>query len=756
MTRTDRGNHSSPFRRSLRFKLMLAFGIVGLIGYIAPLQVLPRLYVWSQNRDIDLANPINTALLRNHFVAIVKTRAEAFFQVKIAESAAYNLLAVPAFHEAGFSGKASLTPPEVMSWLTSRNAAAGDIEDVTNILQDLQDKFGIVRVIPWKAPPLTERISLLREAGSDRLYIPILIPLPVPESSQEWTLAVGKPKADPLQLEVEGLYEGLKVVGLTAASELFFSSAEEVREANPSVWERALEYRQKDYLEMENRAENMNQRLLFIPADSLEVQGSLVGLFCIVYERTSGLYAWQELATSGYAYLALGIAILGALLISYFVARGIGRPIQDLTRTAVAIAHGRLDQRVEVSSRDEIGVLAQTFNEMTDRLRTTLEELRKRAETIERQNEELDRRFSQLTALQNYTENVLATVDSAIFSVDLDGRIRRPNRAAQDLLGLCDGQSQEDLASEPLKERLLAALEYGETTVSDEINLISPRQEKVPSALSVSPLREGKTITGAVAVLTDLQVIKNLEMIVSRQERLAALGQLTAGVAHELRNPLSIIKACAEILHQRFSGQEGEKGLTADIIDEVDRLSRVVSEFLSFARPNQPNRSTVNLNQLIHKTLGLLEKGESDSVIFKRMLYDPLPPVEADADQVEQVLLNLVRNGLEAMHGKGTIELHTGADADERTVWFEVKDHGEGMSEEARRKIFDPFYTTKSEGTGLGLSICHRIIESHGGTIEVAGSEPGQGTVFRVTFPESDQAEEIEESTLTLGKEVSS
>lgn len=753
MTRTDRGNHTSPFRRSLRFKLMLAFSVVGLIGYIAPLQVLPRLYVWSQNRDIDLANPTNSALLRNHFVAVVKTRAEAFFQVKIAESAAYNLLAVPAFRKAGFSGEESFSPKEVMDWIRARNATAGDIEDVTNILQDLQGKFGVVRIVPWKVSPLSDRISLLRETGNDRLYIPILIPLPILETSEEWTLAVGKPKADPLQLEVEGLYEGLKVVGLTAASELFFSAAEEVREANPSVWENALQYRQKDYLEMENRAENMNQRLLFIPADSLEKKGDLVGLFCIVYERISGLYAWQELATSGYAYLALGIAILGALLISYFVARGIGRSIQDLTQTAVAISHGHLDQHVEVSSRDEIGVLAQTFNDMTDRLRTTLEELRKRAETIERQNEELDRRFNQLTALQNYTENVLATVDSAIFSVDLDGRIRRPNRAAQDLLGLGDGQSQQDLASEPLKERLQAALEVGETTVSDETSVISPQNEKVPVALSVSPLREGKTITGAVAVLTDLQVIKNLEMIVSRQERLAALGQLTAGVAHELRNPLSIIKACAEILRQRFKGQPGEEGLTSDIIDEVDRLSRVVSEFLSFARPNQPNRATVNLNQLIHRTLDLLEKGEA--VTFQRNLHDPLPPAEADAEQIEQVLLNLVRNGLEAMHGQGTIDIRTGTNPEDRTVWFEVEDHGEGMAEETRRKIFDPFYTTKSEGTGLGLSICHRIIESHGGTIEVVDSEPGQGTVFRVTFPESDQAGVVEETALSLDKEAS-
>jgi signal transduction histidine kinase len=326
-------------------------------------------------------------------------------------------------------------------------------------------------------------------------------------------------------------------------------------------------------------------------------------------------------------------------------------------------------------------------------------------------------------------------VDSAIFSVDLAREIRRPNRAAHDLLGVRDGQPLEDLSSGDLRERLHTALDSGEITLSEETVVTSMEEERVPVAFSVSPLREGEMITGAVAVVTDLLVIKNLEAQISRQERLAALGQLTAGVAHEIRNPLSTIKACAEILERRFGGQSGEEGLARDIVEEVNRLSRVVTEFLTFARPSLPNRSPVDLNDMLARVLDLLERGGSETITIERDFQDHLPIIQADSDQVEQVLLNLVRNGSEAMKGTGTLAVKTGFTGEDNTVWFEVRDKGEGMDEETKRRMFDPFYTTKANGTGLGLSICHRILEGHGGSIQILDTQPGKGTSIRVSFP---------------------
>lgn len=733
MMQEDRLGNPLPFRKSLRAKLMMAFGIVSLIGYIAALQVLPRLYVYSQIRDIDRSHDFNVKYLRDHFESLVRTRVEES-QKKVLTEAAGKLCANEAFCQGDIQGDKALSSKEVMARLkdTGNSNAKNEVSEILVNLE-VWEGFQIVRIIPWEVRPLSDRISFLQDDSSSYRYIPILIPLRIPSRGQVWTLAVGNCRKDPMGFNQEEDLSG----GLKSVFQVAFFFPEELKE-NAELWKQAQEFREKVYWTAEVREKGVDQRYLFLPVDNLEKRGELAGAFCIVYKQPeTSLFMWKDIASSGLAYTALAIAAIAAFLFSYFFARRISHPIQNLTATAVAISQGHLDRRVEVKVRDEIGVLAGTFNEMTRRLRTTLDELRDRAETIEKQNLELDLRFNQLNALQNYTENVLATVDSAIISVDLDGKVRSQNRAAHSLLGLVEGQILDDLTSEALRERLRASLELGETTVSDETSVVSPKGEKVPVALSVSPLREGDSITGAVAVLTDLLAIKNLEAIVSRQERLAALGQLTAGVAHELRNPLSIIKACAEILNQRFANQPGEQGLTGDIIEEVDRLSRVVTEFLTFARPNQPNRSPVHLNDLLARNIDLVERGTGDSVTFLRSFEEPLPEVEADAEQIEQVVLNLVRNGVEAMNGSKVIEVRTGQNPEEGTVWFEIADHGEGMDEETRRKIFDPFYTTKSGGTGLGLSICHRIIESHGGTIQVVSSEPGKGTVFRVVFPRS-------------------
>ncbi|MCG3196976.1 MAG: HAMP domain-containing protein [Candidatus Omnitrophica bacterium] len=743
MTDTSPHPHAVRGRFTLRAKLMLAFVLVSLIGFVAALVILPGLYIWSQNREIDQTIESNAQTLRISFETEIQSRT---ITQRRASAAAGNLIRLfpslsPYFNLQSLEGMTHpLLPKEFLETLRKAEVPAPLQEQVARGFGALEERFKIVLFIPWRVPPLSKRISLVESPDRRALYIPFLTPFEVEGFSG--TLAMANDPSDPLLFEhterkMSELLDYLRDVGLRSAKELVYFSQPEM-ELNEGLAEKVAVSGSLDYWEIQD--EEGAQRRLYVPVDTLREHGGLVGAFCIIYPATRWLYAMRDLLTGPAVYLSLGIAALLAVIFSYFFAQGISRPIQQLTEGAVAIAQGRLDRTVSVLSQDEIGVLAKTFNEMTDRLRATLGQLRERAETIEQQNVELDRRFKELTALQNYTENVLSTVDSAIFSVDLDGVIRRPNRAAHALLGLQDGCHLDELASEGLRERLQAALETGETTVSDEMQVATPEGESAPFALSVSPLREGAAIRGAVAVLTDLQTIKNLEALVSRQERLAALGQLTAGVAHELRNPLSIIKACAEILHRRFSGESGENGLCRDIIDEVDRLSRVVSDFLTFARPSQPSRRTVHLNELLAHTLDRVERGEhSGEVIILRELADPLPSVDADPEQIEQVLLNLIRNGLESMGLRGALEIRSGQSAEEGEVWFEVRDHGQGMDEATRRRVFDPFYTTKAEGTGLGLSICHRILEAHGGSIVVAETSKGGGTTFRVSFPKSEK-----------------
>jgi PAS domain S-box-containing protein len=723
---------------------MAAFVFVGMIGFVVAVFVLPVLYVRSKNREIDLANPANAKLIRSWVGHYVDSKAD---QNLLKEISDYRdeLVQSAGFDMRGCTETNPLTPDEVLKWLRAHQPS-GSMDEVERILGNLKWRFAMIRFIPRRVLPLSTRLSVLADEETTTRYLPLLLSLSSPEKEIHWTLAVGKPvlpSMPALALDEKEIYANLSSVGLRYVRDLLFFASSDIQGMGEDFWKGVKSLKENEFFEPIRKTDN--QRILFIPVDDLG-SGDLAGLLGIIYEPTWMATAMKELLSLPASYLALVTAALVAVLFSYFYAKMITRPIQALTAGALAITQGRLDQEVGVSTRDEIGVLARTFNEMTDRLRTTLEQLRERAETIEKQNVELDRRFNQLNALQNYTEKVLQSVDSAIFSVDLSGKIRRPNRAAHDMLGLQDGQHLDDLAAEILRDRLTAALELGEITASEEILVNSTGGERVPVALSVSPLLEGENITGAVAVLTDLLVIKNLEAQVSRQERLAALGQLTAGVAHELRNPLSTIKACGEILEKRFGGQTGEEGLCRDIIDEVDRLSRVVTEFLTFARPSEPHRRTVQLNDLLGHTLDLVERGESGGVRFLRRFENPLPPVEADPHQIEQVVLNLVRNGIEAMKDTGAIELSTGFSTEDSEVWFEVRDQGEGMDEETRRRLFDPFYTTKASGTGLGLSICHRILEAHEGTIHILDTNPGKGTVIRVTFPleEKDAIKEPE------------
>jgi PAS domain S-box-containing protein len=605
-TEKNRASDLPETRFSLQTKLILAFVLVSLIGFVVAFLVLPRIYVQSKEREIEDSKEGNVTLLCEAFDAMTKKDG---IHRELAQMAAQSLLDEDQFDLRSLTLSNPISPPELMERLREE-LPSESWESLEEKLDVISSKFRVVRFIPWEVLPLLSQISLLpRESG---FLVPIIVPLSIPDRGFDGTLVLGDPvwenelEFNP-EKHLDELVQELQASELLImVSNILFYSAEE---APPSLYQSAVRDRDKGFSFIEKE---LGSRRLYVPVYNVVGKDEITGYFCMMYEQTPGLLAWKDLV-GGPAYKAFGVAALLAVVFSIFFAKGITRPIQDLTHGAIAIAEGKLDRNVRVASRDEIGVLAFTFNEMTQRLRTTLDQLRERAETIERQNIELDRRFNELRALQNYTENILRTVDSAIFSVDLDGKVRRPNRAAQDLLGLEDAQDFEDVVSESVRDPLRAALDLGESTVSDEISIVSQEGEKMPVALSVSPLREGTEVTGAVAVLTDLQAVKNLEALVSRQERLAALGQLTAGVAHEIRNPLSIIKACAEILQQNFEGQPGENGLCRDIVEEVNRLSRVVSDFLSFAKPIEPSLKSFDLSELIGTVVARLGKGSEET-----------------------------------------------------------------------------------------------------------------------------------------------
>ncbi len=232
-----------------------------------------------------------------------------------------------------------------------------------------------------------------------------------------------------------------------------------------------------------------------------------------------------------------------------------------------------------------------------------------------------------------------------------------------------------------------------------------------------------------------LRQLKELEQEVQRRNRLAALGELSAGVAHEIRNPLSVIKNSAEMLRNRNHDDARMRELTGYIIDEVERLNRVITNFLQFARPSEPNLERVDINEVLQHTIDFLEpETQTTNISIEKKFQSDLPPVLADAEQCHQVFLNLCMNAFQAMNGEGLLTVETRS---AEMVDVIITDSGEGIPAELTQRIFDPFFSTKDDGVGLGLSLVHKIIEKHNGRIRVS-SKLGSGATFIVSFPKAD------------------
>ena len=216
--------------------------------------------------------------------------------------------------------------------------------------------------------------------------------------------------------------------------------------------------------------------------------------------------------------------------------------------------------------------------------------------------------------------------------------------------------------------------------------------------------------------------------------KLAALGEMAAGVAHQIRNPLLVMKVSAEMLRDNYAVTEnGERyqKLVSLMVDEADSLNLVVSNFLDFARPRKVSRAPAPIAAIIDFCLDSLPLERFDGITVRRCVPEGIPEVPLDRNLLGQALSNLVLNALQASAPGGTVVVRAGYAVGR--LWIEVEDQGEGMTEETMRTIFDPFFTTRESGTGLGLSIVHRIIEDHGGTIDVH-SAPGNGSTFRIVL----------------------
>jgi PAS domain S-box-containing protein len=353
-----------------------------------------------------------------------------------------------------------------------------------------------------------------------------------------------------------------------------------------------------------------------------------------------------------------------------------------------------------------------------------------------------------LRRMQRFQREILDNMNSGFIITDALGVVRLVNRAALRILGV----SEPDVHGEPVASVLVSA-EEGECPVMTALRTRrdftsyefkartggGTRQFGLTTSCVFSP---GGQVTGVIASFTDLTELARMREELQRQDRLAAVGELSAGLAHEIRNPVASIRGAVDEL-QRSLGNPALVGRLACIATrECDHLNHIISEFLDFARESRAEREPFDLGALVEEVAGLLRQSFPGEPGPRVETSGGGPcPVRGDRSQLKQVLVNIGKNGMEAMDGGGTLRFSLVRDA--VSVGVRIEDEGPGIPPDKVARIFEPFYTTRESGVGMGLAVCMRLVTAHDGTIQVA-SRPGGGTAMTVRLPAARTEEGVE------------
>ncbi len=337
-----------------------------------------------------------------------------------------------------------------------------------------------------------------------------------------------------------------------------------------------------------------------------------------------------------------------------------------------------------------------------------------------------------------FADEVVTSLPVGLIATDKNGKIAFYNSAVKRITGLdlskAIGEDPENILPNHFCG-LEEALDRGESISEKEMVCEFVEDKIVPVSVSASKIinEEGQFV-GQVLILRDLGEVRRLQDEIRRKEKLAAIGGLAAGVAHEIRNPLSSIKGIASYFKSKFDEDSDDKEAAGVMIQEVDRLNRVISELLEFARPTQLSLKSTYVNDLLEHSVRLIQQEASTKgITIKLNLSQQRLAAEIDSDRFSQCLLNLYLNALQAMDNGGQLTIGNSV-SEGSLIKIEIKDTGSGIKSEDLNKIFDPYFTTKTKGTGLGLAIVHKIIEAHKGQIKVR-SVSGQGTAFTIVIP---------------------
>jgi nitrogen fixation/metabolism regulation signal transduction histidine kinase len=433
--------------------------------------------------------------------------------------------------------------------------------------------------------------------------------------------------------------------------------------------------------------------------------------------------------------LVVLLTLLAAIYGAIFSAQRLTRPVQDLIAGTRAVGKGDFGTRLPLPSRDEMGFLVHSFNDMTKRLRRASEEAKRSQQAVERERERLS--------------IILSRLSTGVIVTDRELRLHSANQSAASILGSEFGTPQSGRSLVQLGggsarfatflEQLRTRLQSGWDEWREQLILPGESGQRV-LLWACTPLPDESEHGGVVIVFDDITALL-------AAQRDAAWGEVARRLAHEIKNPLTPIQLSAERLRRKLLGGMNAEDAqlleraTHTIVQQVDAMKQMVNAFSEYARAPDMRLAHFSLNQLVTEVAELYRLQDPAAEI--RLDLDPmLPEIEADRGRMRQLLANLVTNGIEALAGvaHGCVELSTRQQRAEGgvTAVICVLDNGPGFRKEILGRIFDPYVTGKPRGTGLGLAIVKRIVEEHGGRIE-AENRPEGGAKILVSLPVSDQ-----------------
>jgi PAS domain S-box-containing protein len=445
--------------------------------------------------------------------------------------------------------------------------------------------------------------------------------------------------------------------------------------------------------------------------------------------------------------VGVGLCFLAAMLIgigiAYKVARQIRSPLLRLTRAAEGIGAGHLTARADITSQDEFGRLATTFNAMTSQVQGLVEALRNSRELL---------------------QSIIDTSSTVIYVKDLEGKYLLVNRRFQELFdggdGSMVGKTDYDIFPRDAAEAFRAVdrrvVSTGKAIEAEET---APHADGVHTYISIKcPLRDRDGRTYAMCgISTDITEHKRVEEQLRQSQKLEAIGRLAGGVAHDFNNLLTVINGFSSIALQRIEPEHPLRRLLSEILAAGERAAGLTGQLLAYSRKQTVEPKVWDLNAIVSEIEPMMKRLIGEDIDLVTILGANVGAIRADRGQLQQVLMNLVINAREAMPsgGKLTIETsntvlhdgergtHLGAGAGPHTV-LSVSDSGVGMTPDVKAKIFEPFFTTKGvgQGTGLGLSVVYGIVQQSRGGIGVY-SEPGHGTTIRVYWPHVQNLEQV-------------